>query len=271
MAHALSALARLALDAGDRAEARPLIEKSIALASEVNDLFSNQARLGRLAQLEMDESRFAESLALHERRVESSRLLGERLRAGPALHDLAVAARLVGELDRAREAFDESLALCQSLGQTVEVAFINASLGHLHLQRSAFAQAADMFVRSLRTLRSQDAELGLATALCGVGRMTLAAGQAADAACLVGAAEAVLERLRSGPLGLELNPSQIGPRRYQFHRDSVHLREALAACKHAFDTIGTQAFQVPFEAGRALTTDQAIDAALQEIAQAAVL
>jgi hypothetical protein len=121
----------------------------------------------------MHESRYATPLGLRERRVANLRLLGNRLRFRPALHDLPLVARLAGSSERACEAFDESLVVCQSHGQAADVTYTTASLGHLYEQQGVRTEAADLFLQSLRMLSGQATELGIATAVCGVGRMAL--------------------------------------------------------------------------------------------------
>jgi predicted ATPase/class 3 adenylate cyclase len=264
MAMTLGELSWLALDSGEPVEARRMTEKALALAGELNDLFNVGQKLDRLAKLAMDGCRFADALALYERRAASYRLLGNRLRLAQTLHDLAIAARLVGDTDRALQAFDETLELCHGLGQASQIVAISASLGCLQRQRGTYAEASLTFTRSLRRLNSQESELGIATALCGVGRMALDANRPADAARLLGAAEALLERLQTGPHGAEVKPTQMGPRWYQFHRDTVHSRELRTVGRAAFETMGAKAFAAAWDAGRALSTAEAVALGLEQ-------
>jgi predicted ATPase/transcriptional regulator with XRE-family HTH domain len=257
MGFSLYLLARLALHAGEPTEARRLLEQSLPLPGELNDLYSESQRLGMLAQLEMDELRFADALALHERRAANCRLLGNRPHLGHALHDLAIAARLTGDANRARQAYEESLALFQDLSQQGEVAAVTASLGHLYRQRGAFAAAAETFVGCLREFRSHDTELGVATVLAGLGWLALNAERPADAARLLGAAEGLLVRLETGPGGV-LNTSQPGLRGLQFRRDTVHALELRTAGRPRFEAMGTDAFEAALNSGRELSTAEAL-------------
>jgi hypothetical protein len=256
-------LARLALDAGDVAEARRWDERSVTLARELNDLHTLSVKLGRLAQLAMDSGEPGAALAFHRQRAGSSRLLGNPLRLAQALHDVAIAARLVGDMDGARQAFDESLQLCQTLRLPSDVARIIASLGHLHRQLGSRSEACERFKQALGGLTGRETELGIATALCGVGQLALDAGDLTDAARLLAASEALLERMQAGPYGLELKPSQIGPRRYQFHCDAIHVRELRTAGQAASKDIPTETLRCALAAGRALTTDEAVALALR--------
>jgi predicted ATPase/DNA-binding CsgD family transcriptional regulator len=262
---ALATLGKVALDSGELTEARRLTDTSVTLAVELNDLSNLSAKLARLAHQAMDECQFVNALDLHDRRAANYRLLGNRRWLAQALHDLAISARLVGDTDRALCAFEESLALCRSLGQAGEVASVNASLGHLHWQRGALGDASLLFERSLRSLHDQGIEWGIATALSGVGRAALESGRPADAVRMLGAVEGLLEGLAAGPHGPELRPSQQGPRRYQFHRDTVHARELRTAGQTAFEAMGPRAFEAALGAGRVLSVHQAVALGLEQV------
>jgi tetratricopeptide (TPR) repeat protein len=145
MHQALSSLGLVDVNCGDLPAARALFERAAALALELNDLYNVVQKLVRLAHLDMDESRYASALGLYERAVSNDRLLGNRLRLAHVLHSAGVAARLAGPAESALAAFEESLALCQTLGQVGGVAAVRASLGHLYLQQGAITQATSAF------------------------------------------------------------------------------------------------------------------------------
>ncbi len=170
LALALNKFGWLAMDAGESAEAQRVLEQNLPLWRELNDLFTENTTLQRLAMLAMDAARFADALALWERCTAIYRLLGSSTeQAAKTLHEVAISARLAGNVNRAIEACDESLTLYQSLGKQLEVAAVTASLGHLHRQRGATAMAAVAFAESLRTFRSLDSDLFVAIPLTGLG------------------------------------------------------------------------------------------------------
>jgi predicted ATPase len=263
MAMALGYLGRLAMDAGEPTEARRLLEQSVALTGDVNDLYGQSIRLDMLARLDMDQALFVNALALYERRAANFRLVGSRAQLAQGLHDVGVAARLAGDANRALRAYQECLAQFEDLGQANEVGEVRASLGHLHRQRGAVTLAAAMFAESLRMLSSENSELGVATALSGLGGIALDAGQTAESARLLGAAEALLKRLQAESTGY-LNPSQTGPSRLQFYRDLLHTRELRATGRAAFEGLGTETFDAALDVGRSLNTYEAIALGLEQ-------
>jgi predicted ATPase len=262
LATSLTILGRLAIDARELAEARRLLEQSAVLSSELKDRYNEINTLGLLAQLELETAGFEAALALYERCAANHRLLGSRLGLAVALHDVAITARLVGDYDRAEQAYQESVELYEELGLSGEAAAVRASLGHLHMACGATAVAAATFAESLLALRSQRTDGGIATVLAGLGALALDAGAPTDAARLLGAAEALLERMQTAAGGVVIR-LQSGSRAANFRRDTSHIRELRAYGRDMFTAMGMEAFESALRAGRALSTAEAVALALE--------
>ncbi|MBV9325344.1 MAG: AAA family ATPase [Chloroflexi bacterium] len=262
IAFSLALLPHLAIDSGDSRETRRILEQSLTLYRELNDLHNVSANLTFLAELEMDEANFADAAVLQEQRAAICRLLGNRVRLAHALHDMAVALRLSGDLDGALASYHDSVAVFAELGQPQNTAAVKASLGHLHVHRGAFDVARNTLVESLHVLASHQSEPGIATALTGVGQIALKAGQSADAVRLLGASEVLVQRLQASPAH---EPARVprGPLRFEFLRDSTHVRELRRVCQDAFGSTLTSALQRALEAGQALSTFEAVALALE--------
>jgi predicted ATPase len=258
-----TSLRHLAYSVADRVEARRLVERALALSSELDDVFGEGAHLYLLAQLQIDAGQFVEALVLLERRATNRRLIGGRAAIAAALHDVAILARIVARTDRAVATCEESLSLCQDLGLKDQVAALQASFGHIHIQQTEFDEAAATLAASLRALASLNVEFGIATALAGVGLLAVDSGRLAEAACLVGATDALLDRLHAGPGVCAVDWHQWGPRGMQFRRDSLHVRELRAAADLACADLGQEAFAVARDGGRALSTAEAVEFGLQ--------
>ncbi len=263
---ALAALANLDLDVHNHADARQWVEESLVMADELNDVFNSSQRLGTLAQLAMDELRFADATRFLDQCAANFRLLGNRPRLANALHDLAIAARMAGDADRAHQTLQECRVLFHDLGYHAEVAAVMASLGHLQRQQGALEVAAATFESSWPVLSSQASELGIPTVLVGLGGLALDLGRVPQAACLLGAAEALIERLQTGPLGA-LNRSRPSLRGHQLRRDGAHIRELWTNGQSAFAAMPDGTFRAAMDAGRALDTNQACTLGLQLVEQ----
>jgi predicted ATPase/transcriptional regulator with XRE-family HTH domain len=261
---ALGTLANLTLDAHDSSTARRLVEESLRLAEELNDVFNASQRLGTLAQIAMDDMRFVDAVDLLERCATSLRFLGNQHRLAHTQHELAVAARMGGYSDRAVEAFQECRALFEHLGLHAEAAAVMASLGHVQRRQGERAVALSTFEASWRLLDARDVELGIPTVLAGLGGLALDTNRPSQAACLLGAAEALIERLQAGPEGM-LNTTRPSLRGYQLRRDAAHVRELRAECQRAFSHLPLPAFASALKTGRALTTVYACRFGLESV------
>ena len=266
MGLALGTLANLTLDAKDPSTTRQLVEESLAMAEQLNDLFNASQRLGTLAQIAMDDMRFGDAVDLLERCATRFQFLGNRHRLAHARHELAFAARMAGDIDRARRSFEESRALFENLGLRAEAAAVLASLGHLQRQHGERATAAATFETSWHLLNARGVELGIPTVLAGLGELALDANRMYQAACLLGAAEALLERLQVGPEGV-LNRTRPSLRGYQLRRDAAHVQGLRADCRRAFCDLPNTVSEA-LNAGRALTTLQACALGLESVGTA---
>jgi tetratricopeptide (TPR) repeat protein len=265
LALTFNVLGMVARHEGKPDEAMQLLKTSLDLYAELNDLFSESSDLGLLAALEVEGGRFAGAIPYLVRDAANYRLLGNRFMAAHALHDLAIAARRAGDVERALNAYDESMSLFEYLGQHAEVAAVRAGLGHLHIQRGELSLAGVTFGESLRVLSAHASDLGVATVLAGLGVIALDDRRPKDAACLLGAAEALLDRLQTGPILIHG-----GPRGYQFGRDARHTQELRGRCRQAFDEMGAQEFAAAVNLGRGWSTVEAVAVALGQAYEVAL-
>jgi predicted ATPase len=185
-------LRQLAHVVDEPVETRRLLNQSLALSRELGDVFNESLTLGGIAQLDMDVEQFADELCAREQRVQSFRLLRNRPQLASALHDLAIAAHMEGDADRAVQACEESLALFRDLGLEAQAAAVRASLGHARRQGGAAGAAAAMFGESLRVLSRLGIEFGMATAFAGLGLLAFDAGRQADGVLAAALFEKVL-------------------------------------------------------------------------------
>jgi tetratricopeptide (TPR) repeat protein len=179
-----------AFKAGDADGSRDLNERSLELAREAGDAEATARALAGLMRLGLRAHDFGEVERLAAECDDVARRAGRpKLRRMP-LHVRAEAARMQGELDRAAELYDASIALNEELGNEAMVAvergnkaWVEIAVGHL--------DEAERLLRASREATNDD--YGFAFCLLGLARVELERGRERGAEML-GAAEGILER-----------------------------------------------------------------------------
>ncbi len=240
---ALNNLGAMAVDQGDYARAAALNEESLAIKRTLGDvrgIARSLLNLGEVARYQGDHDRarrlFEESLAL-------SRELEDGSGIALALNNLGDVARARGDGERATTLYTESIQLFRDADDQHFVALTLRNLGQVAHDRGDDGRAAALYRDSLILYRDVGEKLGIAECLEGVATVAQAQGHRARAALLHGAADG----LRTA-LGAPLPPGD----RAAHDRIATALRE----------TLGEQAFATAWAAGRALSLEQAVAAAL---------
>jgi len=240
---ALNNLGAMAVDQGDYARAATLNEESLAIKRALGDvrgIARSLLNLGEVARYQGDHDRaetlFAESLAL-----------ARELEDGPgialALNNLGDVARARGDDARATALYTESVQLFRDAGDQHFIALALSNLGHVAHDQGDDGRAAALYRESLTLYRGVGEKLGVASCLEGVALVDRMHERFERAALLYGAAAG----LRAA-IGAPLPPVD----RVACDRSATALRGAL----------GEQAFATAWAAGRALSLEQAIAAAL---------
>jgi thioredoxin-like negative regulator of GroEL len=157
---------------------------------------------------------------------------------------IIVAAR--GDAAAARTHFEESVALFRTVGDRWGMGLPLARLGHLALQRGETDEAASLLRDSLTALREVADPVFISRALDGLAGVAVARGEYARAARLFGAAEALRD----------LAGAMI------FVLDRAAYERTLATLRAHLDPDSVQA---AWAAGRALSLDQAVGYALEQV------
>ncbi|MGE3594408.1 MAG: helix-turn-helix domain-containing protein [Dehalococcoidia bacterium] len=246
IAYALTYLALFR--AADRA-GRPLIDEAVALLRGTNDPWSLARALsiqGFTTLWQGDEpsswSASAESLSLF-------RELGDRWQAAFPLYNRALLAQRGGDDVLARVLFEESLGLFREMGGSPPMADVLFDLARLHLRESDPRSSAALFLEGFELAYRHGARWRCAAALQGLAEAARLGGQPARATRLFGAAEALRDAS-----GAELPASA---------RED-HDR-ALADARARLDSV---TFAAAWAAGRAMTLDEALVYATQDLGTA---
>jgi hypothetical protein len=192
------------------------------------------------AQADFDpDQHFEESLAVWQE-------FGDKHMCAVTLNDLGERARSREEYVHAETYYAESLTLFRELGNRAGIAMVLENLGYVRLWQGDAIQAAVYFREGLaanwETERKDQSAIGIA----GMAGVATAQGQPEWAARLLGAADTLITasamRLASADRG-------------DYERIIAATRTQL----------GEEAFAVAWEAGRAMTLEQAIAEALEHV------
>jgi predicted ATPase/transcriptional regulator with XRE-family HTH domain len=264
---------------GDAARGADLAEQSLEILRALGDARALALALLGLADIISHTGRFARSEALAEEALALFRALGDTARVSDALWVLGAVALMQEQYERAVPLLEQNLALGRERGDERGTNQPLGALALIALRQGRYERARTMLEESLTILGSYDDRWARAMTLTLLGHVELAAGDPsraearfADAAplfqalgnplyvpwCFEGLAGVTAERgdwalavrlcgardaLHAG-LGLGVPPVD----------RNAHAR-TLDGCRR---TLGGDAFAAAYEAGRALTLDDAL-------------
>jgi non-specific serine/threonine protein kinase len=226
-----------------------LCEESVALSRVLGDDRSLMHALMPLANLVRRLGNHPRAIAVAEEGVALGRTYGNSLVIAFGLMHIGKAATASGDYARAEAACLEALALARRLGQPRLVAEMATSLGGLRLAQGDGTQAALLFEESLRTSRDTHDRWNISELVEWMGAVATLGRSWEQAARLLGAAEALRDELY-----VVLNRPVA-----DHDRDVATVR----------DQLNEAAFAASWEAGQALSLEQAIEEAL-DLARLAV-
>jgi predicted ATPase/Tfp pilus assembly protein PilF/transcriptional regulator with XRE-family HTH domain len=239
IARSLNNLGELAMTRGDLAAARTFLEESMALWRRPEDqwqLARTVHNLGNVAYLQGD---FAAARALFAEVLSTKRASGDRQGTGTALNNLGLVTMGMGDLAGARLLLSESLAIYEELGDRRRAVYSLQGLADLARLEGDYARAERMFRQSLRTYGEIGDQAGVANSLENLGGVSAACDDHARAAYLLGAAEG-----RRLALAMPIPPAGRAE-----HEAAVSMVRA---------GLGDAAFTSAWEAGKAMTVEQAV-------------
>jgi predicted ATPase/DNA-binding CsgD family transcriptional regulator len=242
-AYGLHVLGVAKLFAGDPNASRTLCAESAALYRASKDRWGLASALcalgiGAVETLLLEEA----AVPLHES-LRLSREIGDRWCLARAQHYLGELARAEGDDDLATRYYDESLGLYRQLDQPSQVASVLYNLGYVAQRRGDVQSGATSLAEALRLIRHTGDSRAIAYTLAGFADMIGLLGYPEPGTRFAAAAATVFEAT-----GAAMWPI-----------DRVDHERNLAAIKTA---LGEQAFAAAWEAGRALSIDEAIAMAL---------
>lgn len=243
---ALSAIAVVDYRRGDYEKARLAFETVLALASGLQDVAMMANTTMNLGQMSAQLGLFDAQL----RQLESAEplLRASRDRRGLArlYLNLGVAANNAGQEDRACSRFEEALSLARELDYASAVLVALNNLGHAHFMAGRLSQARSRLLEALALANSRGSHWNTLNLLENIARLELAEGRPERAALMTGAT--VAERERSGV--------QIEATDREAHERTL---------SRLADELGAERLEGLMVAGGALSIDEAVARALEEL------
>ena len=240
---ALFELANIAGDQVDEEAARRGYESALPLFREVGDKPGISGCLHNLGVLAEDTGDYAAARLLYEEGLAINREIGYRSREAASLNGLGGVAYYEGSLERSRACHLQALAIQGELGDSRGTAFSLRELGEVATALADAHAAADFLKQSLEIYQTLHDRQGIATAIEGLAALSASKGEPERAVTLSGAAQALRDSIQA-PIA--------GPDMKRLERYLQPARLALGG-----------AAEGALERGRALTQDEAIEAALK--------
>ncbi|MCA1644460.1 MAG: LuxR C-terminal-related transcriptional regulator [Chloroflexi bacterium] len=246
-AYELFVLGRSELWRGNRAAARPLFLESLELARQAG----NAAVVGRnqlwLAEAAFDDGDDDAARAWAEQALASADPVGSRLNASMGFRLLGDVEARQGNVDRAGELFEASLAHAREIGRWL-AAWTANHLADLRVEQHDLAGARALLKEALTTSHDAGDRQGLARTFEGCARLASATSRAGEALRFAGAAAS----LRTN-IGAPLPPAE-----------RATLERYISVARM---TLGPRAADAAVSAGQALSVAQTIAEALDLLAE----
>lgn len=248
-ANALVALGMIELYQGMHGKAEVSLTEGLAGCREQGNIFNAGMALLGLGGLATLEGDFGRGTALLEECLVVSRSVSDRRLAGImggwALINLVVVARALGDNSLAGERLTESLRRMRDAGYAAGIIMALGDLGDLARDQGDHLRALELYREALSLSWGRPGSRVVTDVIEAVGIVAIAVGQAERGASLLGASEALRERV-----GL----------RFRVVENQVALELALISARGAF---GEEAFATAWAVGRSLEPAQALEEAIK--------
>jgi predicted ATPase/DNA-binding CsgD family transcriptional regulator len=244
-AKALNAAGWLSFVQGDYESGKMFNREALAIYQELGDQANSAWALLFLGvHCSGSQSEIKEGMALIEEALTLSRAQDDIPGIIRALNGLGELARLDGDYDRARKAYQECLSLCRQSGDRLREAYMIGNLG-LVAQGQGNSEQAEMLLRKALILcKDLNTKYPLLVYLAILTGPIVSRGNPERAAQLLGASDGLFKTM-----GLGLQPT-----------DQAEINRFEAAVREQLDE---EAFKSAWEKGEAMTLEQAIAFALE--------
>jgi predicted ATPase/class 3 adenylate cyclase/Tfp pilus assembly protein PilF len=242
-AKVLAGAGYLAQNQGDFAEARTLGEESLTLFRQAGDQRGCGTALRVLAMVAHGQGDWAEARAFYEQSLTISRQEGPQWAVAHTLRNLGEVTLYLGDYAEARALCEESLTLFRQAGNLGGIAYPLRSLALLAHYQGDYAEAQALYEESLTLFRQVGDHFSASMVLGSLGVLAHRQSQMGRSVRLLGADASLRESIGSG----------------FFPADPEEIAAMLAS---AAEALGEATFTAAWDAGLAMTLDEAVEYAL---------
>jgi predicted ATPase/class 3 adenylate cyclase len=243
VARTLAHLGLVAREQADYASAEALCEQANALFGELGDRKGVGDCLHALGWIALHREQYDLARGHFEAALMQYRLQGLQRDMGRAFLGFGVIAFSQEDYSAARAQFEQALMLFRTLGTQEDIAASLAALGMVALEQGDQCDARAQYAAALVIYHKLGERMGIARCMTALAALASAQGNHAQAARLLGAAEAALPGV---------NPRPVPAERAQLNRQVAAARAG--AREHGWLAAHNE--------GRTMPTERAIDAAL---------
>jgi tetratricopeptide (TPR) repeat protein len=228
---------------GDDAGARAWHEQALAIGRRLADATVIAQAMTGIARIEL-RSDLAEARRLCLEAYAVTEGTTDTIGRGNAMHVLAVVAQMSGDLEEARDLMTERIRFAREAGNVATVGLESGNLSMVERQLGNLDRAEELARDALTVYDRREDQWAIPLGITGIAANAVLRGDTDRPARLIGAAEALMEAQ-----GMEWPPDEV-----------EHYRRAVDALRA---TMGGEAYEQDRNAGRSLTSRQAIDLALR--------
>jgi predicted ATPase/DNA-binding CsgD family transcriptional regulator len=234
---------------GDHLSAEVLLEESVSLFRELDDKLGTAYALSNAGFAALGQGQPQKAITLTEEAVDLFLEVDEKWGAAIELGFLAVAWRDQGDHERAKRLAERGLTLSREVGERQAISVALNTLATLAQAERDHERARELFEEGLTVSAELGNESDVVHCLEGLASIAGAEGSFVRAARLWGAAGALLEEI------------EVGVHTYVPDRS---LQQSQVAAAHA--RLDEEAFEAAWAEGRMMTSEQAIQYALEQAA-----
>jgi predicted ATPase len=242
-ARGLRATALLAIEQGDYAAGKRLMQESLVLFREIDDPNGAARALGGLAYLSICQGDYPGAEALAREAIDRARATGDRRLLYGSLSQLAVALHAQGQWAAARKLYEQALEVARELGTPFEMGHALSELGRAECDEGHHDLAQKHFAEGMTILHGLGNRPGVIESMEGLADAAAATAAPRRAARLWGVADALRQ---------EIGNAKSVHESIAFERQVKPVRAILT----------DEAFGQAWDEGRAMSLDDAVRYAL---------